>query len=178
MLEWCFLIFRNFLLFFLEFSCPGRVGTEFDTKICFFSFSAYLILVWIEITLEWCFLIFKFFCYFFWNFLAWVGLERKLGLNFFFSLSRFISSWFQLKYCWNDVFILFYWVLCFFFWNFLAWVGLERNSGLKYFLSFSVYLILVWNEIMLEWCFLIFWIFFSIFFGIFLPRLGRNGIWD
>ena len=38
-----FLIFAIFLLFFLEFSSPGRVGIEFGTNIFFFSFSAYLI---------------------------------------------------------------------------------------------------------------------------------------
>ena len=37
MLERGFLIFKIFLLFFLEFSCPGRVRTEFQTKIfCIF----------------------------------------------------------------------------------------------------------------------------------------------
>ena len=38
MSELTFFIFWIFLQFFLEFSCPGRVWTEFGTKI-FFSFS-------------------------------------------------------------------------------------------------------------------------------------------
>ena len=42
--EWCFLIFWILLLFFLEFSSLGWVGTEFQTKI-FFSFSANVSLV-------------------------------------------------------------------------------------------------------------------------------------
>ena len=41
MLERDFLIFWIFLLFFSEFSCPGRVWMEFGTKIFFLSFSAY-----------------------------------------------------------------------------------------------------------------------------------------
>jgi len=52
--------FFNFLIFisiFLVFSCPDRVGTEFWAKL-FFSFSANLILFWLEITLERGFLIF------------------------------------------------------------------------------------------------------------------------
>ena len=36
--EWCFLVFWIFLLFFLEFSYPGRVGTKFVTKFFFFLF--------------------------------------------------------------------------------------------------------------------------------------------
>ena len=45
--------------------------------------------------------------------------------------------------------------------NFLARVVWERNSGINFFfLSFSAYLIPVWTEIKLEWCFLNFWIFF------------------
>ena len=35
-LEWCFSIFWIFLLFVLEVSIPGRVGTEFRMKIFFF----------------------------------------------------------------------------------------------------------------------------------------------
>ena len=52
------MFFLIFLLIFLEFSSPGRVGTEFRMKFFFLSFSAYLSPVWIEIMLEWCFLIF------------------------------------------------------------------------------------------------------------------------
>ena len=81
--EWCFLIFWIFLLFFLEFSSPGRGGTEFGTKI-FFSFSAYLIPVWIEITPVWCFLIFWIYLLFFMEFSSpdWVWTEFRT--NFFF----------------------------------------------------------------------------------------------
>ena len=52
-----FWIFWIFLLFFSEFSCPGRVWTDFGTK-CFFTFSAYLIPFWLKIMPERCFLIF------------------------------------------------------------------------------------------------------------------------
>ena len=44
--------FLSFLLFFLEFSCPGRVWTEFGTKFFFFSFTAYIIPFWLKIMLE------------------------------------------------------------------------------------------------------------------------------
>ena len=77
------------MLFFSEFSCPGRVWTEFGTKI-FFSFSTYLIPFWLKIMPEIGFLIFEFFCYFFRNFLARVEYEWNSGLKFcslFFGLS-------------------------------------------------------------------------------------------
>ena len=52
-----FLIFFNFLLFFSEFSCPGRVWTEFWSKFLF-SLSAYIIPFWLKIMPEIGFLIF------------------------------------------------------------------------------------------------------------------------
>ena len=61
-----FLIFWIFLLFFfLEFSCSGRVGTEFGTKFFFLSFSAYLIPFRLKIMLERSFLVFRTFAIFF-----------------------------------------------------------------------------------------------------------------
>ena len=47
-----------------------------------------------------------------------------------------------------------------------------------FFFSFSAYLSLFWLKIMPERCFLIFLLFFSIFFGIFLPGSNMNGIWE
>ena len=78
-----FLIFWILLLFFSEFSCPGRQWTEFWTKVFFISFSAYLIPFWLKIMLERGFLIFWFFCNFFWNSHAGVEYERNSGLKFF-----------------------------------------------------------------------------------------------
>ena len=60
-----FLIFRIFLLFLSELSCPGWVWTQFGTKIFFFSFSVSLNPFWIEIMSELTFLIFKIFLLFF-----------------------------------------------------------------------------------------------------------------
>ena len=61
-----FLIFRIFLIFLSELSCPGRVWTQFGTKFFFFfSFSVSLNPFWIEIMSELTFLIFKIFLLFF-----------------------------------------------------------------------------------------------------------------
>ena len=56
-----FLIFSIFLLFFSEFSSPGRVWTEFRTKIFFHSFSIYLIPFWLKLMSKRDFFIFWFF---------------------------------------------------------------------------------------------------------------------
>ena len=78
-----FLIFWFFFLFFSEFSCPGRVWTEFGTKI-FFSLSRLILSCFGE---KWCrdgvFQFFEFFCYVFRNFLARVGYEWNSGRKFF-----------------------------------------------------------------------------------------------
>ena len=77
-LERGFLIFWIFLLFFSEFSCPGRLWKEFRTKI-FLSFPAYLSPFWLKFIPEKGFLIF---CDFFQNFLARVEYERNSELKF------------------------------------------------------------------------------------------------
>ena len=69
--------------FFLEFSCPSRVWTEFGSKIFFLSFSAYLIPFWLKLMPELGFLICWIFCYSLRNFLPRVKYERNLGLKFF-----------------------------------------------------------------------------------------------
>ena len=66
-----------------------------------------------------------------------------------------------------------------FFRNFHAQVEYELNSGLNFLsLSFSAYLIPFWLKIMPERGFLIFFTFFAICFGIFLPGSRMNGIRD
>ena len=83
--ERSFLIFwLFFFLFSSEFSCPGRIWTEFGSKFFFFSFLAYLIPFWLKIMLEWFFNFFIFFFYFFRNFIARVQYENNSGLKFFF----------------------------------------------------------------------------------------------
>jgi len=82
--EWGFLVLWIFLLFFWEFSCWGRVWTEFETNFFFLSFSTYLIPFWLEIMPEICFLIFWFFLLFFSQFSSLAEYERNSGLKFFF----------------------------------------------------------------------------------------------
>ena len=65
--------FFEFFCFFLEFSIPGRVEAHRNDYFYFLSFSAFLILFWLEMKLWWCFQIFWIFLLFFWNFLFRIG---------------------------------------------------------------------------------------------------------
>ena len=130
-----FLIFWIFLLYFSEFSCPGRVLAEFGTIISFFPFSAYLNPFWIEIMPERGFLIFWIFFLFFWNFLARVEYERNSGLKFF-SLFLGLAQSVLIRNNAGINFFNFFYFFFYFFWNFLARVECERNSWLK-FISLS-----------------------------------------
>ena len=67
--EWCFLIFWIFLLFFLEFSSPGWIGTVFITKF----FSLFLGLSSLGLERNIARMMFFNFLNFFGNFLARVG---------------------------------------------------------------------------------------------------------
>ena len=73
--EWCFLIFWIFLLFFLEFSSPGRVRTEFGTNFLF---------------------LFLFFFYFFFHFLglSQPGLDRNIARMMFLNFLNFFAIFF------------------------------------------------------------------------------------
>ena len=77
-----FLIFWIFLLFFSEFSCSGRVWTDFQTKFFLFSFSSYLIPFWLKIMLKRGFLIFWIFLLFFSEF-SCLGRVWMLGTRWF-----------------------------------------------------------------------------------------------
>ena len=123
-----FLIFWIFLLFFSEFSCPGRVLTKFRTKIFFVSFSAYLILFWLKIMPKEV-LIFWIFWLFFSQFSSRGRVWTEFGTNFFFFLFPSLS---------HPVFA-------------------RNNAGMRFFNMLN---------------------FFAIYFGIFLPGLSMNGIWD
>ena len=83
--------FSNFFtIFFSEFSCPGRVWTEFWSKIFFFTFSAYLIPFWLKLMTGSGFIIFWIFLLFFRNFLSRVEYKRNSRVKFcfhFFGLS-------------------------------------------------------------------------------------------
>ena len=86
-----FLIFWIFLLYFSEFSCPGRVWAEFGTIISFFPFSAYLISFCLEIMPERGFLIFWIFLLFFSEFSCPGRVWTKFWTKFFF-FSQLIST--------------------------------------------------------------------------------------
>ena len=148
----------------MEFSCSGRVWTEFGTEIFIFSFLAHLIPFWLKIMLERVFKIFEFFCYFFRNFLARVEHERNSGLNFF-----FISFLASLNPFWIEIMLelsfLIFCIFLLFFFNIQGLVGWEKNLGPNFFFFFSflAYLIPLWRKIMPERGFSIFCIFLLFF---------------
>ena len=162
-----FLIFEIFLLFF----SPGRVWTEFGTKI-FFSFSAYINPFWLKIMPERGFLIFWFFfqCFLEFSCLYWVWSEFRTKF-FFFSFSAYlIPFWLEIMPEWG--FLVFWIFLLFFFMNFLARVEYKQNSGLSFF--FSLFLDLSHPVLTINIAgkrFFNFWNFFAFFFVIF--SLGR-----
>jgi len=92
--------FYNFLNFFtivFGISCPGRLWTEFGTKIFFFTFSAYLIPFWLKI-MQWRgFIIFRIFLLFYSEFSFPGRVWTEIGTEIIFSLFRRISSRFGLK---------------------------------------------------------------------------------
>ena len=173
-----FLIFWIFLLLFSEFSCPGRVWTEFGTKISFclsrpisscFGYKKYR---------KGVFWFFDFFFYFFRNFLTRVEYERNSGLNFFSLFLGLYHPPFWLKGMPERGFSIFWIFLPFFFRNFHARVEYERNSWLRFlfvFLGLSHPVLAIKNT---GKGFFGFLIFFSIFFAIFLPWSSMNGIRD
>ena len=182
------------MLFFSEFSCPGRVWTEFGTKIFFLSFSASLKPFWIETMSELTFLIFWIFLLFFSEFFCPGIVWKEFGIKFFFlflglshpnlAINNFGKKFFN--------FLIFF--LLFSEFSYPSWTWTEFET--KIFLSFSNYLIMSWLKIMPERGFLGFYYFFrnfnarveyernsglkffSIFFEIFLPRSSMNGILD
>ena len=165
------------MLFFSEFSCSGRVWTEFATKIFFLSLSAYIIPFWLKIMPESVFLVFWNFLLFFQNFLARVEYERNLGVNFFFLFLGLSHPVFAKNnagkrfFNFLNFFAIFFGILLHgssvsriwdynFFFPFLGQSNLilPRNNARKRFLNFLN--------------------FFAIFFGIFLPGSSVNGNWD
>ena len=170
--EWGFLIFY----YFLEFSNPGRVGTEFGTNIFFFSFSAYLSSIWIKILREWGLIIFWILFFIFFGIflpgsdrneildekfslflvLSHHSLDRKNARMKFFNFLKLFdiflgiflrgSGW---NWFWDKIFSLFLG---------LSKPGLGRNNFRLRFFNFLNFL--------------------ANFLRIFLPGSGRNGIWN
>ena len=164
-----------FGIFFRRLSLNGNRG-----KIFFFSFSAYLLPFWLEIIPGRDFLIFWFFFfYFFQNFLARAEYERNLGLNFFFfylflGLSHPVlaknnaGKW---LFNFSNFFAIFFGI-------FFPRSTMNENRDKFFFFSISAYLLPFWLKVIPERDFLIFFIFFTMFFGIFLLWLGTNRIQD
>ena len=86
--------FFNFLNFFRNFSCTGRVLTEFGTKI-FFSFLAHLIPFWLKLIPERGFLIFLIFWPFLSEFSCPALVLTEFWTKFFYSLSQPPSTQFR-----------------------------------------------------------------------------------
>ena len=162
--------------FFSEFSSPGRVWTEFGTKIIFFSFSAYDIPFWLKIMPKRGFLIFWIFLLFYSKFSSWVEYERNSVLKFcsaFLDLSHTVLGKNNAGKC------FFSFLKCFAIFSEFSCLGrVWTEFRTKIFLSFSPYIIPFWLKIMPEIGFLVFLIFLAIFFGIFLPGSSMNGIQD
>ena len=87
-----FFNFLNFSATFFGIFLPGSSMNGIWDKNFFFSFSAYLILFWLKITLERGFLIFSIFLLFFLVFSSPGRVWTNSGQNFFFSLSWPLST--------------------------------------------------------------------------------------
>ena len=151
--------------FFLVFSYPARVRTEFGTKFFFLSFPGYHIPFWLKIMLESGFLIFWNFLLFFSEFSCpsrvWTEFETKI----FFSFSAYLIP-FWLKILPERGFLICK-IFVLFFCNFLGRVEYERNSRLKYFSLFLFLSHPVFAKNNTRQRFFYFLNFFAIFLGIF-----------
>ena len=130
-----FIIFWICLLFFSEFSYPGRVWTELGTKIFVFTFSAYLIPFWLKIMPGRGFIIFWIFLLSFWEFSCPGRVWTELGTKFFFfsSFSAYLIS-FWLKIILGRGFSIF---LLFFFEIFLHGSSMNGIRDQNFFFSLS-----------------------------------------
>ena len=128
--------FWIFLHFFLEFSCPGRVWTEFGTKFFFFVSLGLSHPVSAKNIAGKRFFNLLNFSLFFSEFSCPGRAWTEFGNKFFF----FLSFWaflipFRLKILPERGFFNFLNFLLF-FWNFLARFEYERNSRIKFFSLF------------------------------------------
>ena len=149
MLEWHFLIFRIFILFFWIFLI-GLGWNELGTKFVFLLILGHSHSVLPRDKARMMFFIFWIFILFFWNFLNRVRLERTRN-NFFFltlGLSRTFLAW-------NKVRMMFFNVLNFYtiFLKFSkpGWVGMDSERNFVFL--FSVFPVPFWLQIKSEWCF-------------------------
>ena len=172
-----FIIFWIFLIYFSKFSCPGRVWTEYGTKI----FSLLFIVSHPVLAKKIAgkrFYNFRLFLIFFWEFSCPGRVWTEFGIKiFFFSLFYPISLSLWLKIMPGRGFFIFQ-IFCYFFRNFLARVEYKRNSGLKFFSHFLSLTHQDFAKNNVGKRFFYFFNFFTIFFGIFLPGSTMNGIRD
>ena len=164
------------MLFFSEFSIPGRIWTEFRTKIyCnFFNLSHPVLAKNNARKIFFSFL--NFFAIFFRIFLPSSSMNRSRDENFFHSFSAYlIPIW--LKRRLERGFLIF-WIFLLFFSQFSSLAKFERNSGLNFFSPFFGLSqpILAKNNAGKR--FFNFFNFFDIFSRIFLPGSSMNGIRD
>ena len=156
------MIFRNFLIFFWEFSCPGRVRTEFGIKIFFSFFRPLSFPFSLKIMSERGFVIFWIFLLFFSEFSCRVECKRNSGLKFF---SRFLNLPHQ-ALAKNNAGKRFYNFLNFLtidFWIFLLGSSMNGIRYWNFFLFYLAYLIPFWLKIMPGRGFIIFQIFLLFF---------------
>ena len=159
----------NFLAIYLEFSITHRVGTERNGTIIFIS----PFLIYFQPTLAWNEFIMVFFNFFVifleFSFMPQVRMEQKDNF-YFFSFAAFSYQFsLEMKPQW------YFLAICLEF-SITHWVGTERN-GTKIFIFYlsqplPTYFGLKWGR---NGIFLIFWIFWRCFFGIFYYTSGRNG---
>ena len=130
-----FIFWFFFAIFFSQFSSPGRVWTEFGTKIFFSLFQPISPILANNNAGKRFFLIFWIFLIFFLNFLAVVEYDQNLGLKFF-SLFLVLSHPVLANNNAGKQFFIFSICLQFFSeFSFPAWVGTE--FGTKFFFSLS-----------------------------------------
>ena len=154
----------------MEFSITVRVRTKRSDSFCFLSFSAFSILLWLEMKPYRNFLFFEFFCYRFGIFYYESGNDETKR---YFLFSLFLSLFHPIL-TWNEAVKEFFNFLNFFAifleFSITRRVRTKRNR-IFYFLSFSAISNLFWLEMNPQRWFLIFWIFL-LFFWSFLLRIG------
>ena len=153
----------NFFAIFFGTFLPGSSMNGIRDKNCFFSFSTYVIPIWLKIMPEWSFLILWIFLLFFSEFSCRGRVRTEFGTKFFFSLFLDLSHPVLVRNNVGSVFFNFMIFFAIFFGIFLPRSSMNGIQDLNFFLSFSAKQIPFWLEIMLERGFLIFWYFFSVF---------------
>ena len=140
MLECCFIAYLIFLLLFFFFWIlyPGSGRNGIRNNFSFFSSSACLNPVWIEIMPEWRFLIFWFFLLFFlflgilYPRFCWNRIRSEI---FFLSFSAYLCAvWIEIMPEW---FFLIFLILLLFFWEFFIPGLVGTKFGTKILLSLS-----------------------------------------